>query len=567
MSLRTPFRLVLTVALTVLPSVARAAVAVDMSVASDFQCALDTTGTAFCWGRNDFGQLGTGDNTDRSAPTSVSGLGSGVLSVAVGWLHACAVTAAGGVKCWGSNYNGSLGDGTTTDANAPQDVPGLTSGVAAVSAAGTYACALTTAGSVSCWGAADPFVGSTPTPMDGLESGIVAISVGVGHHCALTSAGGLKCWGSNRYGQAGDGTTVYRSAPVDVSGLTSGVASVSAGGLTTCAVTTAGAAKCWGYNGKGGVGDGTTIDRWVPTTVAGLGSGVASVTTERDADKFDGGNTTCAVTTAGTVWCWSGYTGGPIQESVFASGAARVAPGDRNVWVITTTGEIRTRYGLGYWDGGCVKDFGDADGDELCDVLDTCRTDTDRQWFPYYSPGKMVLTRINVDTVPGNDQMVLKGRFELPAGKQFADLDPATTGARIVLVTPQRLVASFSIPGGTYGGKGTAGWTLKPGAKPRWTFTDATGAPGTRTVTVMKLTDFGPGTVGRVLDLGLTARAGSFPVGPDDFPIEVQVLLDDTTAGANGLCGEGRFHCSCRFGVGGKALNCNTNLRGADVCD
>ena len=70
--------------------------------------------------------------------------------------------------------------------------------------------------------------------------------------------------------------------------------------------------------------------------------------------------------------------------------------------------------------------------DELCDVLDTCRTDTDRQWFPYYAPGKMVLTRINVDTVPGNDQMVLKGRFELPAGKQFADLSPATTGARIV---------------------------------------------------------------------------------------------------------------------------------------
>ena len=110
MSLRTPLRLVLTVALTVLPSVARAAVAVDMSVASEFQCALDSTGTVFCWGRNGFGQLGTGDNTDRGAPTALSGLGSGVLSVAAGWLHACAVTAAGGVKCWGSNYNGSLGD-------------------------------------------------------------------------------------------------------------------------------------------------------------------------------------------------------------------------------------------------------------------------------------------------------------------------------------------------------------------------------------------------------------------------------------------------------------------------
>lgn len=557
------------IVLAFLPAVAHGAVASRVATGDEFQCVLSDTGALSCWGRNFFGQLGTGDTIDRGSPVTVSGLGSGVATMSAGRYHACAVTTAGGLKCWGSNYNGQLGDGTTNDTSTPQDVPGLTSGVATVATGDSSTCALTTTGGVTCWGSAPPGVGSSPATVPGLASGVVAIASGAGHRCALTSAGGVECWGANQFGQLGDGTNASSTTPVNVSGLASGVASITAGWNSTCAVTTAGAAKCWGYNGKGAVGDGTNVDRWVPTDVVGLGAGVARITAERRQDAYNNDNVTCAVTTAGALWCWTAYPLVPVADPYFTSDVASVASGT-NIWVVTTSGQLRQRYGASGWRAGCVRGFGDADGDELCDTYDACATQSDRQQFPYLQfnrQAKMVFSRINTETTPGNDQLVLKGRFELPVGKTFADLDPAVTGARIVTLSPNGATSSFAMPGGMYGGKGTAGWTQVGGAKPHWDFKDSTGAPGTKTVTVAKLTGYGPGEAGDVIDVGLTARAGSFPIGPDDFPIQVQVLLDDSTPGANGLCGEGRFNCECRFGVSGKALNCNANLRRPEVCD
>ena len=268
-------------------------------------CALTTGGGAKCWGRNSEGQLGDGNTTDQGTPVDVSGLTSGVAAVAAGTFHTCALTTTGGVKCWGYNVYGQLGDGTTMDSTTPVDVSGLSSGVAAVSAGNAHTCALTTAGGVKCWGynvhgelgdGTSFNTRTVPVDVSGLTSAVAGIAAGA-HSCAITTAGGLKCWGENDRYQLGDGTTTTRTTPVDVSGLTTGVAAVSAGDYKhTCAVTTSGGVKCWGYNWAGQLGDGTTTDRSTPVDVSGLTTGVAAVSA--------GTHHTCALTTAGGLKCW-----------------------------------------------------------------------------------------------------------------------------------------------------------------------------------------------------------------------------------------------------------------------
>jgi len=249
-------------------------------------CALTTSGGVKCWGRNDFGSLGDGTTTNRSTPVDVAGLTSGVSAITSQCAHTCALTTGGGVKCWGYNSSGELGDGTTTDRLTPVDVSGLTSGVSAITSGCNNTCALTTGGGVKCWG--NNFSGElgdgtttqrlTPVDVSGLTSGAASISAEYANTCALTTGGGVKCWGDNQYGQLGDGTTTQRLTAVDVTGLTSGVAVLSAGTLHTCAITTSGVMKCWGDNQYGQLGDGTTTQRLTPVDVIFSSASAAATT-------------------------------------------------------------------------------------------------------------------------------------------------------------------------------------------------------------------------------------------------------------------------------------------------
>ena len=140
--------------------------------------------------------------------------------------HACALTTAGGVKCWGNNLFGQLGNGTTT------------------------------------------FSSPVPVDVSGLAGGVTAIDSGFGHTCAVMSNRGVKCWGGNAYGQLGAGKAVTaQRTPVDIAGLGSAISAIAAGSHHTCALTTAGRVKCWGHGRDSELGNGRTINSTRPVDV------------------------------------------------------------------------------------------------------------------------------------------------------------------------------------------------------------------------------------------------------------------------------------------------------------
>jgi alpha-tubulin suppressor-like RCC1 family protein len=246
-----------------------------IGVGVDYTCALTSDGGVKCWGSNRYEQLGDGTDHDSSKPVDVNGLGSGVQAISVGYWHTCALTSEGGVKCWGSNGDGELGDGTKHSSSMPVDVIGLSSGVQAIAAGGSHTCALTADGGVKCWGSnwggqlgnGSNINDFMPVDVSGLSSGVQAIATGRSHSCALTAEGGVKCWGWNGDGQLGDGTNHISSTPVDVSGLSSGVWTIAAGGRHTCALAEGSVAMCWGWNGHGQLGDGTDATSSIPVSV------------------------------------------------------------------------------------------------------------------------------------------------------------------------------------------------------------------------------------------------------------------------------------------------------------
>jgi alpha-tubulin suppressor-like RCC1 family protein len=319
--------------------------------ASDHTCAITVGGGVKCWGDNSAGGLGDGTMTASTTPVGVTGLASGVDAIAAGDRFSCALLTGGGVKCWGYNEYGQLGDGTTTNSAFPVDVVGLASGVDGIAARGEHTCALIS-GSVKCWGAnlngqlGDGTTTSSSLPVDvtGLSSGVIAIATGGEHTCAITTGGNVKCWGWNKTGQLGIGTTSDSSIPVDVVGLARDVKAVATGGRHTCALVTAGAVKCWGYDEFGQLGNGSTANSAIPVDVAGLTGSVGAITT--------GGNLTCALRTESGVSCWgidlTGQLAGgatfdraaPVDVAGLTGGVATIVAGYYHLCATTRDGGV-----------------------------------------------------------------------------------------------------------------------------------------------------------------------------------------------------------------------------------
>ncbi len=266
---------------TPLPTRGSSNQAASIAAGRSHTCAVTTAGGVRCWGRNEHGELGNGTFADSRTPVDVSGLAGGVELVVAGWGHTCALTKTGAVKCWGYNKNGELGNGANENLNRPADVRGLGGGVTALEAADDHTCALLASGAVKCWGFnmygqlgdGTPENRNTPVEVIGLSGTITALAAGWGHTCALSAGGEVRCWGNNEYGQLGvESKKETIHTPVIVSGMASGVTAISADGGQTCVITGKGLVMCWGNNKYGQLGDGTAEIRKLPVVVTGLTS-------------------------------------------------------------------------------------------------------------------------------------------------------------------------------------------------------------------------------------------------------------------------------------------------------
>ena len=315
---------------------------IQISAGDGHTCALNSSGNVLCWGSGSDGKLGNNTTNSSAFPVQVVGTdtddnqsGNGILSdivqVSASRRHACALNSSGNVLCWGANSIGQLGDDSTSDRSYPAFVV-----------------------------ASDGIT----TPL----SGVVQLSAGVGHTCAVTSAGTVVCWGKGGEGQLGSSDQTYfdssiseyygvnRDAPLSVltesgGSSLSGIAKVASGNLNTCALTLEGHVKCWGHSSKGALGDNggvTETQSWFPVDVVGEdGSGLLSGIIQISL----GNQFACAFNVQDKVWCWGGGRYGRLGNG---------STGDKNypVPVIAGSGSSSSLGGIveivSFYDSSCA---------------------------------------------------------------------------------------------------------------------------------------------------------------------------------------------------------------------
>jgi alpha-tubulin suppressor-like RCC1 family protein len=263
-------------------------------------------GRAYCWGRNDLGQLGNGGLTNSNVPVPVQGTFRFKSISSIAGAHTCAITVPGKAYCWGRNTSGELGNGGVTNSAVPVPVAGnLTFKV--IAGGLVHTCGLSKTGKAYCWGdnafgelGNGSFTSSlTPVPVSGGRT-FVSITVSFDHSCALEAGGQAYCWGSNTHGQLGTGDTLVRNVPAPVTGglnftrITSG--SIGTDAAHTCASTSSNVAYCWGINNYGQLGIGSTLEQHAPTAVIGIGA-LTSL-------SAGAGHTCGLLTSSGEGYCW-----------------------------------------------------------------------------------------------------------------------------------------------------------------------------------------------------------------------------------------------------------------------
>jgi hypothetical protein len=325
--------------------------AIAIRAGHDYACAIIAGGTMQCWGSNSAGRLGNGPGPDSAVAVEVGGL-AGVTAFDTASIGSafvsCAVGAKGAVECWGDYY--LLGGMIPL----PRVIPWNSRGIVAISvgpSSTTPKCALLDSGAVRCQGYGqasgadlypeiyDAYDGLEASPI-GLGKTAAALEGNLASTCLVTRTGGAKCWGFNFSGTLGDGspeqtlppvsaepgTTTPGHPPTDVLGFATGATSVSVGWINVCAITDAGALKCWGSNNYGMLGIDSLKPKLssTPLDVVGLSGGVVAVG-QGDAHM-------CAITDGGSrVQCWGnnqfGQMGGAETHFGFVTLTPVYVPG------------------------------------------------------------------------------------------------------------------------------------------------------------------------------------------------------------------------------------------------
>lgn len=320
----------------------------QISTADGYTCALDTSGAAYCWGSNEWGQLGFGvlEYSDVPVPVDTKGVlaGKRLVEITAGQLAACALDSAGHAYCWGNNQFGELGNGGTANSDVPVavDTGGALAGqtLTQISGGSDYTCALDTAGAAYCWGADDfgelgdasGTASDVPVAVDasgvlaGKKLADIAANESGSSTCALDASGSAFCWGLNVEGQLGDDSTSNSAVPVavDASGALAGktLTQISTG-EDTCALDSSGAPYCWGDNDYGELGDNSTSGSTVPVAVDTSGALAGQRLTQIGAGGYF---YACALAVSGAVYCW-GDNGGQLGNDGAGISAVPVAAG------------------------------------------------------------------------------------------------------------------------------------------------------------------------------------------------------------------------------------------------
>lgn len=316
----------------------------SLGLGGDHSCAIRTDSSLYCWGRNDYGQLGDGGTTDQSSPEHI---GTATwTAVSGGYLYTCGIQTGSALYCWGENDMGQLGLGVVAEQHTPVRV-GTATWSATVGRGGSTrmtSCAIKAADSTLwCWGDLGPQVlQPTQVGTDGTWTGLATGFFGGA--CGVKTDGTLWCWGTNLSGQLGLGDTASRAAPTQVtSPSTTGWSAVAAGARHACALR-GDTLWCWGYNAEGELGNNTTTNQLTAVQVTvPAATGWASVSA--------GFADTCATRTDGSLYCWGSNGNGQL-------GVGNTTDQHQPAQVTTPSGTGWSAVSVGYQHGCATRTDG-----------------------------------------------------------------------------------------------------------------------------------------------------------------------------------------------------------------